>query len=229
MHTDVGALEGVAELCVVQLADGARQVLWRVKLHNTNDAAAVAEDVHIVGRAHLPEVVLCRSRALKLRTPTDYTDRWERPRSKRYIAQPTRAYLEPPTSGLTGCRISEQGMCQGRPYLEVLPRGRHGQALDHDAVRTALGTEVGRGHWGRAPSKGSAAAASAAKTAAAAAAAAPFIPAAAAASAAAAAVAVEPSSQGLRHYLCLQAGKLIPGRGTKWPCHNRQEYGRGYL
>ena len=115
-------------------------------------------------------------------------------------------------------------MCQGRPYLEVLPRGRHGQPLDHDAVRTALGTEVGRGHWGRAPSKGSAAAAapaaaSAAKTAAPAAA--PFIPAAAAASAAAAAVAVEPSSQGLRHCLCLQAEKLIPGRGTQWPCHNR--------
>ena len=122
-------------------------------------------------------------------------------------------------------------MRQGQPYLEVLPRGRHGQALDHDAVRTALGTEVGRGHWGRAPSKGSAAtaaAASAAKTAAAAAAA-PFIPATAAASAAAAAVTVEPSSQGLRHCLCLQAEKLIPGRGTKWPCHNRREYGRGYL
>ncbi len=55
---DVGALEGVAELGVVQLADGARQVLRRVKLHHSQHAAAVAEHVHVVGRAHLAEVVL---------------------------------------------------------------------------------------------------------------------------------------------------------------------------
>ena len=88
-------------------------------------------------------------------------------------------------------------MPQGRPYLEVLPRGRHGQTLDHNAVGAALGTEVGRRHWGRAPTKGSAAAAAAAAASAAkaAAAATPFIPATAAAAAAAAAtaVAVEPS------------------------------------
>ena len=49
VHADVGALEGVAELGVIQLADGARQVLWGVELHDADDAAAVAEDVHIVG------------------------------------------------------------------------------------------------------------------------------------------------------------------------------------
>ena len=55
---DVGALEGVAELGVVQLADGARQILWGVKLHHAQHTAAVAEHIHIVWRAHLAEMVL---------------------------------------------------------------------------------------------------------------------------------------------------------------------------
>lgn len=57
---DVGALKGVAELGVVQLADGAGQVLWGVELHHSQHAAAVAEHVHVVWRAHLAEVVLPR-------------------------------------------------------------------------------------------------------------------------------------------------------------------------
>ena len=58
MDADVGAFEGVAELGVVQLADGACQILRRVKLHHANHTAPIPEDIHIVGRAHLPEVIL---------------------------------------------------------------------------------------------------------------------------------------------------------------------------
>jgi len=58
VDADVGAFEGVAELGVVQLADGACQILRRVKLHHANHTAPIPEDIHIVGRAYLPEVIL---------------------------------------------------------------------------------------------------------------------------------------------------------------------------
>jgi hypothetical protein len=76
MDTDVGALEGVAELGVIQLADGARKVLRRVKFHDANHAAAVAEDIHVVGRAHLPEVVLPTSQGPIITASLEHEKVW---------------------------------------------------------------------------------------------------------------------------------------------------------
>lgn len=55
---DVGPVKGVAELCVIQLADGAVQVILVVKLHNPQDASPVPYNIGERWLHHLAEMIL---------------------------------------------------------------------------------------------------------------------------------------------------------------------------
>ena len=149
---DVGALEGVAELGVVQLADGARQILWGVKLHHAQHTAAVAEHIHIVWRAHLAEMVLPEQTTLVILAAGLSLCHGLLSFLKKLLIR-MHAKVEVCT-GLTACSsllmhhleaVMDCNGCVGQErHLQVLPGSRHGKILDHGAVRTALGAEVGR-------------------------------------------------------------------------------------
>jgi hypothetical protein len=57
-QADVALLEGVLELCVVQLLDGVEHVILRLKLGHANSLAAVTVHICEGGLDVLPEVVL---------------------------------------------------------------------------------------------------------------------------------------------------------------------------
>lgn len=54
----IGAVEGVPELCVIQLSDGPVHVITSVKLNDTHHAIPVTEHVGVGGLAHLPDKIL---------------------------------------------------------------------------------------------------------------------------------------------------------------------------
>lgn len=57
-NADVISVEGVAEFCVIQLANGPLKVVCCLKFHNTHGTAPIPDNICVGRLHHLPEVVL---------------------------------------------------------------------------------------------------------------------------------------------------------------------------
>ena len=69
-NADVGPLEGVAELCVVELADRQVQVSLVLKLNHANQAPTVAVDIGVGWLDDFAEVILYRDTRYQVRKQT---------------------------------------------------------------------------------------------------------------------------------------------------------------